>query len=66
MRTWLESLEMQGYQELFATAGYKHKGDLESLKGLKADDLKKLGILKKGNHPTKTTVDISPQCMKCY
>ncbi|KAL5496346.1 hypothetical protein EMCRGX_G012610 [Ephydatia muelleri] len=47
--TWLESLEMQGYQELFAAAGYQTKGDLESLKGLKADDLKKLGILKKAH-----------------
>lgn len=53
MGTWLESLEMQGYQELFAAAGYQTKGDLESLKGLKADDLKKLGILKKGNPPSK-------------
>ena len=47
--TWLESLEMQGYAQLFAAAGYQCKGDLESLKGLKADDLKKIGISKKGN-----------------
>ena len=49
MGSWLNSLEMQGYEKLFVAAGYKSKGDLESLKGLKVDDLKKLGVLKKGS-----------------
>lgn len=49
MGSWLEKLEMQGYEKLFVAAGYESKCDLESLKGLKADDLKKLGVLKKGS-----------------
>eukprot|EP00731_Ephydatia_muelleri_P036986 Em0369g9a len=32
---WLQSLELQGYQQLFEAAGYKTRDDLENLKGLK-------------------------------
>ena len=45
MKTWLESLEMEGYTTLFAVCGYKGKDDFGSLKSLKADDL---SVFKKG------------------
>ena len=48
--TWLHSLELQGYQELFEAAGYKTRDDLENLKGLKRMDLQKMGISKRGRN----------------
>ena len=48
MGTWLNSLELQGYQQLFEAAGYKTRDDLENLKGLKRMDLQKMGIYKRG------------------
>ena len=50
MGTWLHSLELQGYQELFEAAGYKTRDDLENLKGLKRMDLQKMGISKRGRN----------------
>ena len=47
---WLKGLDLEPYKDLFASAGYRTKYDLESLKLLKSDDLKKLGITKKGTH----------------
>eukprot|EP00731_Ephydatia_muelleri_P039074 Em1084g1a len=47
--TWLHSLELQGYQELFEAAGYKTRDDLENLKGLKRMDLQKMGISKRAH-----------------
>ena len=52
---WLKCLHLEAYEALFASAGYRNKDDLESLKLLKSDDLKKLGITKKGNTPHLTT-----------
>ena len=46
--TWLNSLELQGYQQLFEAAGYKTRDDLENLIGLKRTDLQKMGIGKRG------------------
>ena len=48
--TWLNSLELQGYQQLFEAAGYKTKDDLENLRGLKRTDLQKMGIGKRGRN----------------
>ena len=45
---WLKGLHLEAYERVFASAGYRNKDDLESLKPLKSDDLKKLGITKKG------------------
>ncbi|KAL5496453.1 hypothetical protein EMCRGX_G012737 [Ephydatia muelleri] len=46
VKTWLNSLQLQGYQELFEEAGYKTRDDLENLKGI---DLTKMGITKKAH-----------------
>ena len=46
--TWLHSLELQGYQQLFEAAGYKTRDDLENLKGIRRADLQKMGIKKRG------------------
>ena len=48
--TWLHSLELQGYQQLFEAAGYKTRDDLENLKGLKRMHLQKMGISKRGRN----------------
>eukprot|EP00731_Ephydatia_muelleri_P007821 Em0004g159a len=47
--TWLHSIELQGYQQLFKEAGYKTREDLENLKGLKRTDLEKMGIKKRAH-----------------
>ena len=46
---WLQKLELQGYSRLFNACGYSSKEDLESVKGLTMDDLKKMGINKRAH-----------------
>ena len=45
VETWLKSLKLQGYAQLFIAAGYKTCDDLENLKGI---DLTVMGITKTG------------------
>lgn len=45
---WLHELEMEEYTELFHAEGYETKEDVENLKDLTSDELKAIGIRKRG------------------
>lgn len=45
---WLERLEISEYTPLFHQQGYKTEEDIENLKDLKDEDLKAIGISKRG------------------
>ena len=45
---WLCELEMEEYTELFHAEGYETKEDVENLKDLTSDELKAIGIRKRG------------------
>ena len=45
---WLRELEMEEYTELFHAEGYETKEDVENLKDLTSDELKAIGIRKRG------------------
>ena len=45
---WLEVLEMEEYKELFKREGFDKEDDLENLKSLNEEELKAMGIVKRG------------------
>ena len=49
MIEWLQNLEMEEYTEVFHSAGYETESDIENLKELDDEELKKMGIVKMGN-----------------
>ena len=48
VRDWLHELEMEEYTELFHAEGYETKEDIENLKDVTTDELKAIGIHKRG------------------
>lgn len=45
---WLKTLKMDEYIDIFHSAGYKTGEDVENLKELNKNELKKIGIHKRG------------------
>jgi len=45
---WLGRLELEEYTELFHAEGYKTEEDVENLKDLTSDELRAIGIHKRG------------------
>lgn len=45
---WLESLNLKEYKELFELEGYFSGEDVENLKGLTKENLRDMGITKRG------------------
>lgn len=48
VEAWLVGLELEEYTQLFHAEGYKTEEDVENLKGLTSDELKAIGIHKRG------------------
>ena len=48
VRTWLKRLQLYEYSELFEQEGYSTGADIENLKDLQENDLKAMGISKRG------------------
>lgn len=48
VEAWLEELEMTEYIELFHGEGYRTSDDVENLKTLSEEDLRAMGISKRG------------------
>ena len=45
---WLKTLGMEEYTEVFHRAGYKTGADVENLKEIDEQELKRMGIIKMG------------------
>lgn len=45
---WLKYYELEQYSELFRHEGYKWQKDLANMKDVKADQLKAMGVKKRG------------------
>ena len=50
VRAWLKRLQLYEYTELFEREGYSTAEDIENLKDLGENDLKAMGISKRGMH----------------
>jgi hypothetical protein len=48
VKDWLQTLEMEEYTEVFHRAGYKTEEDIENLKEIDDEELKRMGIVKMG------------------
>lgn len=50
VRAWLKRLQLHEYTELFEREGYSTADDIENLKDLKENDLRAMGVSKRGMH----------------
>ena len=50
VRAWLKRLQLYEYTELFEQEGYSTADDIENLKDLKENDLRAMGVSKRGMH----------------
>ena len=48
VRAWLKRLQLYEYSELFEREGYSTDDDIENLKDLQENDLRTMGISKRG------------------
>ena len=48
MRSWLQSLELEEYAQVFQDEGFERMEDIPNLKQLDEQQLKKMGIIKRG------------------
>lgn len=45
---WLKTLDMEEYTQVFHSAGFKTEADVENLKEIDEQELKRMGIIKIG------------------
>ena len=59
---WLNRLELSQYTDLFKHNGYEDGDDIQNLKKLKVDDLKAMGITKRGNNHSNQRAQLHNWC----